>query len=76
MVTVNKTADFAQSNGTIKHQIEGYCLSTDTKPIEKRLSMHFMLNLWLYRFYSIVPTILFMSPSESTIMVWVLLGAT
>ncbi len=48
----------------------------DTNPIEKRLSMHFMLNLWLYRFYSIVPTILFMSPSESTMMVFVLLGAT
>ena len=38
--------------------------------------MHFMLNLWLYRFYSIVPTILFISPSESTIMVLVLAGAT
>ena len=48
----------------------------DTNPIEKRLSIKCMLNLRLYRFYSIVPTILFISPSESTMMVLVLLGAT
>lgn len=45
MVTVNKTADFAQSNGTIKHQIEGHCLSTDTKPIENVLNGSMLLEM-------------------------------
>ena len=39
--------------------------------------MHFLcLTSGVYKFYSIVPTILFILPSESTMMVLVFAGAT